>query len=115
MPHTVEYYLQKGFAPAIAEYFSKGRRTIMQVIANDDFTLTLFFDNGEKRLFDVAPMLKKGTVFETFIDINEFKRVYLDEQHCVAWDIDPTIDSNLFWNNKVDICPDSCYIDSIAI
>lgn len=99
----------------MAEYFSAGRRKIISVVPNDDFTLTLFFDNGEKRLYDVAPLLKKGTVFETFATIENFRRVYLDDEHCVAWDIDPNVDSNVVWNNKVDLCPDGCYVDSVPI
>lgn len=113
MSKTVDYYLSKGFDRKAAEYFADGRKKIINVIANDNFTLTLSFDNGEKRLFDVTPLLKKGTVFEFLSDIENFRRVYLDDQNCVAWDIDPEIDSNEVWNNKVDLCPDSCYIDSI--
>lgn len=112
MPNTVEYYLSKGFDQKAAEYFASGRKKIIGVAANDDFTLTIRFDNGEKRLFDVRPYLKKGTVFEHFSNVEDFQRVYVDEQHCIAWDIDPTIDSNEVWSNKVDLCPDSCYIDS---
>lgn len=32
-----------------------------------------------------------------------------------AWDIDPNIDSNKVWSNKVDLCPDGCYIDSVPV
>lgn len=32
-----------------------------------------------------------------------FRRVYLDGQHCVAWDIDPSVDSEKVWSNKVDL------------
>ena len=115
MANTVEYYLSKGFEQKAAEYFASGRKQLIDVIANNDFTLTLTFDNGEKRLFDVAPLLKKGTVFETFAEIENFRRVYIDGQHCIAWDIDPTIDSEKVWNNKVDLCPDGCYINSVPI
>ena len=115
MKKTVEYYLSKGFDRKAAEYFANGRKRIVGVIANNDFTLTLSFDNGEKRLYDVAPLLKKGTVFETFANIENFRRVYIDDQHCIAWDIDPNIDSNEVWSNKVDLCPDGCYIDSVPI
>jgi hypothetical protein len=115
MPRTEEYYLSKGFDLPTAKYYANGRRKIVSVTPNDDFTLTLSFDNGERRLLDVKPMLMKGTVFEPFCDIANFKRVYLDAQHCVSWDIDPTVDSETVWNNKVDLCPDSCYIDSIPI
>lgn len=115
MANTVEYYLSKGFEQKAAEYFASGRKQLIDVIANNDFTLTLIFDNGEKRLYDVAPLLKKGTVFETFAEIENFRRVYIDGQHCIAWDIDPTIDSEKVWNNKVDLCPDGCYINSVPI
>ncbi len=112
MPRSVEYYLSKGFDPQAAAYYAGGRRRIVSVTPNDDFTLTLRFDNGETRLFDMRPLLKKGTVFEPFIDLAAFRRVYLDDQNCVSWDIDPNVDSNIVWNNKVDLCPDSCYLHS---
>lgn len=115
MGKNVKYYLSKGFDEKTAEYFAAGRRTIIDVTPNDDFTLTISFDNGEKRLYDVRPLLKSGTVFETFADINNFRRVYIDEQHCIAWDINPDIDSSTVWNNKVDLCPDSCYVDSVPL
>ena len=115
MPNTVEYYLSKGFDEKTAIYFANGRKQIVTVFPNDDFTLTIGFDNGEKRLYDVRPLLKKGTVFESFADIENFKRVYIDEQHCIAWDINPAIDSAAVRSNKVDLCPDSCYINSIPI
>ena len=72
-------------------------------------------DNGEKRVFDVTPLLKEGTVFETFLNLEDFKRVYIDDTNCVAWDINPEIDSQIVWNNKVDISSDSCYVDSVPV
>lgn len=115
MAKTVDDYLSKGLDQKTAEYFASGRKQLVGVVANDDFTLTLSFDNGEKRLYNVAPLLKKGTVFETFADIENFRRVYIDDQHCIAWDIDPAINSNEVWSNKVDLCPDGCYIDSVPV
>lgn len=32
-----------------------------------------------------------------------------------AWDIDPDVDSDVVWSNKVDLCPDSCYVDSVPL
>lgn len=55
MPNTVEYYLAKGYDRKMAEYFSAGKKTITAVKPNDDFTLTITFDNGEKRLLDMRP------------------------------------------------------------
>lgn len=115
MSKSIEYYLSKGFDQTMAEYYASGRKKILCVKANDNFTLTLHFDNGEIRLLDCSPFLKSGTVFEPFLQINNFKRVYLDEDHCVCWDIDPNVDSKTVWNNKINICPDNCYVDSIPI
>ena len=89
MPNTVEHYLSKRFDRKTAEYFAAGKKRIVGVEPNDNFTLTISFDNGEKRLYDVRPLLKKGTVFEPFIKPEKFRRVYVDDTHCVAWDIDP--------------------------
>ena len=115
MGNTVEFYLAKGMDRKTAEYFAAGKKTIVGVTANDDFTLTIQFDNGERRLYDMRPFLQKGTVFEPFLDINNFRRVYVDDTHHIAWDIDPAVDSNVVWNNKVDLCADGCYIDSVPI
>lgn len=115
MPNTVEYYLSKGFDRLMAEYFASGRKKIISVKPQTDFSLLLTFDSGERRMLDIKPMLDKGGVFTPFRDFNNFKRVYLDEENAVSWDINPDIDSKVVWNNKVDLCPDSCYIDSIPI
>ena len=115
MRQTVDDYIAKGFDRPAAEYYAAGRRKIEKVAANNDFSLTLEFDNGECRLLDMKPLLTEGSVFEPFRNIADFKRVYLDSQNCVSWDIDPNVDSDKTWNNKVDLCPDSCYLDSIPI
>ena len=61
---SIEYYLSKGFDRPMAEYFASGRKKIVSVTPNDNFTLNLKFDNGETRLFDCNNLLKTGTVFE---------------------------------------------------
>lgn len=113
MGKSIEYYLSKGFDQKMAEYFSAGRRRIIKVIPNEDFTLTLIFDNEEIRQYNAAPLLEVGTVFAPFRQWQNFRRVYLDENNCVSWDIDPAIDSNKVWSNKVDLSSDNCYVDSI--
>ncbi len=115
MKRDFSYYHSLGLEPKMAEYYASGRKQIINVVPNEDFTLTLTFDNGEVRLYDVTPYLLPNTVFDSFRNWEDFRRVYLDENHCISWDIDPNIDSNLFWNNKIDLCPDSCYVDSIPI
>lgn len=115
MGKTVEEYIAKGMDQRTAEYFASGKKTILSVVANDDFTLTIHFDNGEDRLYDMRPFLKEDTVFAPFLDIENFRRVYVDDTHHIAWDIDPHVDSDVIWNNKVDLCSDVCYMDSTPI
>lgn len=111
----VEAYLSKGFDRRSAEYFAAGRRRIVSVTAREDFTLRLVFDNQEVRRLDCKPFLREGTVFAPFLNPENFKRVYLDDCNCVAWDIDPAVDSQKLWSNKVDLSPDSCYMDSTPV
>ena len=111
----IEYYLERGFDRRTAEYFAAGRRTIVTAIPSDDFTVLLAFDNGEQRRLDMKPSIRPGTVFAFLADPDNFLRAYLDESHCVCWDIDPEVDSKKVWNNKIDISPDTCYLDSIPL
>ena len=55
MKKTVEEYLARGFSRPYAEYFASGRKRITAVKANDDYTLTLTFDDGEKRRLGYRP------------------------------------------------------------
>ena len=115
MAKTAEYYISLGCDSATAEYLASGRKKLVAALPNEDFTLTLDFASGERRLFDCKPLLQKGTVFEPFMDYANFKRVIVDENNNVAWDIDPATDSKVVWNNRVDISADSCYIESTPI
>ncbi|MBC2579417.1 DUF2442 domain-containing protein [Clostridium sp. DJ247] len=51
-------------------------------------------------------------VFEILKDLNKFKEVFIDESGNVAWDRDTNIDSNVVWNNRIDICKNSIYLNS---
>ena len=100
--------------PEVKAYFANGRRSITDIAANDDFALTISFDNGDTRVYDMNTTLK-GDVFAPFRDLSRFKEVYIDKRGCVAWDIDKDVDSEVHWANHVDLCPDSCYISGKAI
>lgn len=63
MANTVEYYLSKGFDHKAAEYFAGGKKKIVGVVANRDFTLTISFDNGEKLAYDMRPLPQKRIPF----------------------------------------------------
>lgn len=112
---TVEYYISKGFDTSMAQYFAAGRKKIVNIAPGDDFSLLLTFEGGERRVYDARPLLQKNTVFEPLLDSETFRRVYLDEDGCVSWDIDPNVDSREVWSNKVDISPETCYVDSVPI
>lgn len=98
--------------PRVKDYFAGGGRKLVSVTPNDDYTLLLHFDNGEKRLYDVKPL---DGVFAFLKPMDAFKRVYIDDCGCIAWDKDPKIDSSVVWSNKIDLCPDSCYLDSVEV
>lgn len=114
MKGTVEYYLSKGFDRLAAEYFATGRKKLTAVKANPDFTLTLTYDEIEDRKYDCKPLLDRGGVFVHLRKFENFARVFID-YGAVCWDIDPNVDSSVVWNNRIDLCPDSCYIDSEPI
>jgi len=98
----------------VMNYFNSGRRKIISVSANDDFTLSLTFDNNINKLYDMKEELK-GDVFKPIQELSKFKNVFLDENGCVAWDIDPDVDSDIVWNNRINLCPDSCYLQSMEL
>lgn len=115
MSNSAEYYLSRGFSPEMAAYFASGRRRIIRVVPNDDYTLTLLFDNGEVRLYDMSALIKSGTVFSPLMDLSVFRRAYIDDMHAVSWDIDPAVDSTVVWSNKIDLSPDNCYVYSTPL
>jgi len=47
-----------------------------EVLPHDDYTLTVLFDNGEKGILDMRPLLDFG-VFQTLKDYDAFKRVHV--------------------------------------
>lgn len=112
---TIDYYIARGFDLKTAEYFVSGRKKVIKAVPDKDFNLILDFDNGEKRKYNIKPLLIKNTVFEKLLDTSIFNRVYVDDCHCVAWDIDVNIDSSKVWNNKIDLSSDTCYLESVPI
>ncbi len=48
--------------------------TVVTVKPENNYKLSITFDNGEKRLFDVTPFLDKG-IFSELKNIDYFKKV----------------------------------------
>lgn len=94
----------------VKEYFKNGPKRITKIIPNDNYTLTVSFDNDEVRDYDMSDSL--FGIFEVLKDKKKFKEVFIDEYGNIAWDIDKNIDSTINWNNRIDICKDSVYINS---
>ncbi len=67
------------------------------------------------RRFDVAPLIKDGTVFSFLTDGDAFSRAYIDEDGSIARDRDPSVDSRAVWSNKVDLSPESCYVHGVPV
>jgi hypothetical protein len=97
----------------VKDYFNKSPKNIVKVTPYDDHSLAVLFDNGELRKYNMSNKL--FGVFEILKDINKFKQVFIDESGNIAWDKDTSIDSNIVWNNKIDICKDSIYLNSLPI
>ena len=115
MKHDTAYYIAKGFDQKVAEYFAMGRKKLTAVTPLEDYRLRLVYEDGEIREYDMKPFIQPHTVFAFLQDPSVFRRVYLDENHNPAWDIDPAVDSKVVWNNKVDLSADTCYVDSVRI
>ncbi len=71
---------------------------VKNVIANNDFTLTVEFKNGEKRKFDMSLYLDFG-VFNELKEISYFKQA-------------KPFMGTISWPHGQDICPDILYMES---
>ena len=71
---------------------------VKDVIARDDFSLKITFDNGEVKLFDMKPYLNIG-VFKELSNISKFKDVRVSL-------------GSILWSSGQDLCPDTFYESS---
>jgi len=94
----------------VKEYFEKGERKITKVVSNDDYSLTVTFDNDEVRIYDMSNNLYG--VFEILKDKNTFNQVFIDEFGNIAWEREQKVVSGKPWSKKIEICKDSVYMDS---
>jgi len=76
-------------------------RKVRQVVPLEGYKLSLTFNDGEIRTFDVGPYLDHG-VFKELRDTTMFKTVR------VSFD---TVE----WANGADICPEVLYEESVVV
>ena len=74
---------------------------VVNVKPEKDYTLHLWFTNGEEGIFDVKPYLEYE-VFQALKDEKMFNSVR------------PFI-GTIQWANEADFCPDTLYLDSVKI
>ena len=74
---------------------------VVEVRANNDFTLDLRFSDGSVKRFDVKPYLKYE-VFKELNDFNYFKKVKL------AF-------GTIQWPNEQDIAPDTLFLEGTLL
>ena len=72
---------------------------VVNVKPESDYTLHLWFSNGEEGILDMKPYLDRG-IFRELRDISMFNSVR------------PFIGS-IQWANEADLCPDTIYLDSV--
>lgn len=52
-------------------------KPVIQVVPHNDFSLELWFDTGDHRLFDARPYLNRGGGVVKLQDISLFKQAYI--------------------------------------
>lgn len=74
---------------------------VRQVTAAANYRLILEFDTGEKRVFDLTPLLKVGR-FQTLASPEQFNRVTV-------------IFDTVAWENGLDLDPEYLYHQSVPL
>jgi len=74
---------------------------VRNVQPEKDYTLHLWFTNGEEGILDMKPYLDRG-IFRDLRDTAMFNSVR------------PFI-GTVQWDNEADLCPDTVYLDSVKL
>ena len=96
----------------VKKYFENPRK-IIEVKPTTNYTLLITFDNGEIKKYEMINELYG--IFVVLKDIKKFESVFIDEVGNVAWDIDENVDSSIHWQNRIDLCKDMLYLESVPL
>jgi hypothetical protein len=77
---------------------------IVQVVPNENYTVTVHFEDGKIVLYDVLPLLEKD-IFEPLKDLEVFMSTCTILNDTLAWDIA----GNRNASKCIDIDPDTLY------
>ena len=75
-------------------------RQIIDLKANDNFTLEVTFSGGEIKIYDVKPILN-CEAFNALTDVAQFKKVH-NNGYFIEWEC------------EADLSADTLYIDGVA-
>ena len=87
------------------------RPKLFQVFPQNDFTIILFYDNGEIKRYDCNWIQSESGVFGQIQELSRFKDLCTIMNGTLAWDISEKRDPY----NCIDLCPDTVYQDSVKI
>lgn len=77
---------------------------IVQVVPNENYTVTVYFEDGKIVLYDVAQLLEKE-VFRPLKDKNVFMNTCTIMNDTLAWDLEGNRDTSMC----IDIDPETLY------
>lgn len=77
---------------------------IVQVVPNENYTVTVYFEDGKIVLYDVAQLLEKE-IFQPLKDKNIFINTCTIINDTLAWDLEGNRDSS----KCIDIDPETLY------
>ncbi len=84
------------------------RPGLFQVVPTDNYSVYLYYDNGEIREYDCKWILKKDGIFSVLHNKEDFVQLCTVMNGTLAWDISERRDPY----NCIDICPDTIYKES---
>ncbi|MBQ1866866.1 DUF2442 domain-containing protein [Selenomonas sp.] len=78
---------------------------VVQVVPGEAYCVYAYFDDGSVHLYDVAPLIKQGTVFEPLADVAVFRKSLTVMNRTLAFDIA----GNRNPYDCIDIDPETVY------
>lgn len=75
---------------------------VKAVTARDDYSLLVDFIDGQRKQFDMKPIIARGGVFERLRNLSFFKQAHVDRDTVV-------------WDDVIDIAPESLYDKGVAV
>lgn len=105
-PLEIKHYLDSGYDLLAAMYLASRRKKLVDVIPHYDYTLTLIYENNEKRKLDCKLLMAEGGLFS---HLRNYGSVFVNakvESNAVCWSLGKGYDN-------ITLDADTCYIRSI--